>query len=120
MSSRRGLLACAVRVCALALRAYARKRSARGAARGDAILHARGARRQNEILELASPVLGSGLSKIGQAGDSGIVTPRRDWGCSGARGSDLSGGARHWSLVSAPQRPCQPWHLLHHLVDVML
>ena len=111
-------------VCALALRAYARTRSARGAARRDAILHARGALRQNEILELSSPFLRVSLrvslSKIGLAGDSGIVTPRRDRGRSGARGADLSKGAGRWSLVSAPQRPCQPWHLLHHLVDVML
>ena len=51
-------------------RAYARKRSARGTAR-----------RLNAILEHASPVLGSGLGKIGQAGhvagdhrDPGIMT----------------------------------------------
>ena len=67
---------------------YARKRSARGAAR------------RSE----------SGLGKIGP-GDSGIVTPMRDRGRSGrgARGADFvrRRGAR--ALVSVPQRPCQPW-----------
>ena len=52
--SRTALRAGAARVCALARRAYARKRSARGAARKDAILHARGVRCRNEILEHAS------------------------------------------------------------------
>ena len=79
--------ACRARVCALARHTYARKRRARGAARRDAILHARGARRWNEILEHASPVLGSGLSKIGRTGDSGIVTPKLDRGGSEARGA---------------------------------
>ena len=55
---------------------------------GDAILHARGARRRIEILEHASPVLGSGLVKmIGQADDPGIVSPRRGRGRSEARGA---------------------------------
>ena len=81
------VLAGAARVCALARRAYARKRSARGAARRDAILHSLGARRWNQTLEHASPVLGSGLNKIGRTGDSGIVTPKLDRGGSGARGA---------------------------------
>ena len=68
-------------------RTYTRR--AMRAARRDAILHARGARRRNEILENASPVLGSGLGKIGQPGDRGIVTPRRGPGRSGARGEGL-------------------------------
>ena len=60
------VLAGAARVCALARRAYARKRSARGAARRHGILYARGALRRNEILEHISPVLGSGLGKKAQ------------------------------------------------------
>ena len=52
--------------CVPARRVYAlanaRKRSARGATRRDVILQARGARRRNEILKHASPVLGSGRS----------------------------------------------------------
>ena len=69
---------------------------------------------RNEILEHASPVLGSGLGKIGLAGDPGIVTPRRGRGCSGARGADfvwgrgaliLSGGAGRGALVSGAG-PC--------------
>ena len=90
---------------AQARRAYARKRSARR----HVMLHARGALRLNEILEHASPVLGSGLSKIGRAGDSGIVTPSQDRGRSGAwgagrwsaplsaRGRSAARGAGRWS-----------------------
>ena len=70
--------------CVLARRSYARSR---GAARRDAILHARGAQRRNKIFEHASPVLGSVLGKIGQVSDSGIVTPRRGRGRQGARGA---------------------------------
>ena len=88
-----------------ARRAYARKRSARGAARRDAILHARGARRRNEILEHASPVLGSGLGKIVQAGDPGTVTPRRGAWRSGARGADFVRGR---GARGAGQRPPAP------------
>ena len=40
--------------------------------RAQAVRHARAARRRHELLEHASPVLGSGLGKIGQAGDPGI------------------------------------------------
>ena len=69
----------ACRSGALVWRAHARKRGARGAALRDAILHARGAWRRNEIPEHASPVLGSGLGKLGQAGDPGIVAPRPGW-----------------------------------------
>ena len=97
-----------------ARRAYARKRSARGAARRDAILHARGARRRNEILEHASPVLGSGLGKIVQAGDPGTVTPRRGAWRSGARGADFVRGRGARGAGQRPQRPCQPW--TKHLV----
>ena len=54
---------------------------------GHAILHERFARRRNAVLEPASPLLGSGLGKIGQAGDPGTMTPRRDRGRSGAQGA---------------------------------
>ena len=85
------------RICAQAQRAVPR----------DAILHQRGAQRlPRAILEHASPVLGSGLSKIGQTGDLGIVTPRRGRG-RGARGTGFVWG--RGALVSPPQRPCQPW-----------
>ena len=68
--------------------------------RSHAILQERGARCRNAILEHASLVLGSGLGKIGQAGDPGIVKPGRDQGRSGAR------GAGHWSAPpSAPANP---------------
>ena len=70
-----------------AQRAYSHLHGARMRARRLAILQERGVRRRNEILEDASPVLCSGLSKIGQAGDPGIVTPVRDRGRSGARGA---------------------------------
>ena len=52
----------------------------------DAILHARCALRRNANLEHASPVLGSGLGKIGQAGDPGIGTPGRGPGALGGAG----------------------------------
>ena len=53
---------------------YAHLRDARMRARRHSILQERGARRRNEILEHASPVLCSGLGKISQTGDLGIVT----------------------------------------------
>ena len=68
-----------------AQRDYAHLRDARMRARRLAVVQERGARRRNEILEHASPVLCSGLGKIGQAGDPGIVTPGRDRGRLGAR-----------------------------------
>ena len=58
MSSRAASRAGAAGVCALA--------GARMRARKHAILHERGARRRNAILEHAGPVLGSALGKIGQ------------------------------------------------------
>ena len=58
------------------------------------------ARRQNAILKHASPVLGSGLGKIGQAGDLGLVTPGHDRGRSGAWGAGRCSAA-----PSAPANP---------------
>ena len=90
-------------------RAYARERSERCTARRHAIRHGRGARRRHAILEHASPVLGSGLGKIGQAGDPGIVTrtkpnpPGRDPGAPGAGREALispkGAGAGRWSAL---------------------
>ena len=62
-----------LRLCSLVLCAYKRKCRARR----HTILPARGALSRNAILEYANPVLGSGLGKMGQAGDPGIVTHGR-------------------------------------------
>ena len=95
-----------VRICALARHANSRKRRAQ--ARDTARL-ARG------ILEHASPVLGSGLSKIGHAQVRRVN--RGSWRqgeARGARGRGALGadfspvrGAR--GAGQRPQRPCQPW-----------
>ena len=69
--------------------AYARKRGARAMLL--AMLHARGARGRNAILEHASPLLGSGLGKIRPWVTTGIVTAGRGPGRSG-RGALISPG----------------------------
>ena len=61
------------------------------ACRRGAHMRASAARVANEILELASPVLGSGLGNTGQAGDAGVVTPGRE---SAARPAALGGAGR--------------------------
>ena len=79
--------------------------------RAQAVRHARVARRRHELLEHASPVLGSGLGKIGQAGDPGVVTspagpPGRGPRRSGARGAGAlisPGGSGRGALSSVPQ-----------------
>ena len=74
------------------------------------ILQERGARRRDAILEHASVVLGSALGKIGQAGDPGVVQARPGaLGDAGRGALILPGGAGRGALISAPQRPCQPW-----------
>jgi len=80
-------------------------------ARKHAILHERGARRQNAILEHADPVLGSALGKIGQGstGDGDALAKPGALGGAGRGALILPGGAGRGALVSAPQRPCQPW-----------
>ena len=52
-----------------------------------ATLHGRNTRHWHAILEHASPVLGSGLGKIGQAGQQGIVKHGRGCMGLGARGA---------------------------------
>ena len=106
--------------------AFAHLRGPRMRERRHAIQQERGARRRIEILEHASPVLCSGLGKIGQAGDPtdpGIVTPRQDPGRSGAQGADF---ARGRGGRGAGQRPPAPlstlllpfqagcWHPFNH------
>ena len=100
----------------MSLRAPSRAGGARVCARHRrAMKHARGARRRHSILEYASPILGSGLVKIGQAGDPGIVTspgPRGPApgtpGDAGCRALLWPGGVWRGALFSAPPRPCQP------------
>ena len=90
---------------------FARKRSARGAARRHAILHARGVRRLNEILELASPVLGN----KGQAADPGIVTHGQGPGSLGARGAGrwfLPGARGAGAAQRPPSAPANPADLV--------
>ena len=72
-------------------------------------LQERRAQRRNEILEHASPVLGSDLGKIGQAGDPGILKPGRNLGRSPLGGAGrgaliLPRGAGRWP----GQRPLAP------------
>ena len=114
---------CSILHCVPALCAYASKgclyMHARAACRdSDTTLHTRGAWGWNNmILDHASPVLGSGLGKIGQAGDPWIVTPRslrRGWGRAGLAGRwvlILSWGSQlgkwRWSVV-ATQSPPEP------------
>ena len=80
-------------------------------ARKHAILHERGARRRNAILEHAGPVLGSNLGKIGQGstGDGDAQARPGALGGAGRGALILPWGAGRGALVSAPQRPCQPW-----------
>ena len=85
--------------------AYARKRGAR--AMLFAMLHARGARGRNAILEHASPLLGSGLGKIGPWMTPGIVTAGRGPGRSG-RGAWSAGFARGRG-PSAYANPAHYW-----------
>ena len=90
------------------LAAYARRASAHAM-----MLHTRGLRRWIANFEHASPALGLCLSKIGQAGQPGIVTHGRGLGRSGARGAGRGAlisprGAVRGVLVSTPQRPCLP------------
>ena len=91
----------------LAQRAYAHLRCARMRARRHAILPECCARRWNVILELASPVLGSGVGKIVQADDPGIVKPGA-LGGAGRGALILPGVAGRWALVSAPSAPANP------------
>ena len=114
--------------CSIACRRSLRLRTcaARVCAKGGTRYSKSGARRRIEILEHASPVLCSGLGKIGQAGDPtdpGIVTPRQDPGRSGAQGADF---ARGRGGRGAGQRPPAPlstlllpfqagcWHPFNH------
>ena len=71
------------------------------------MLHARGALLLNVILEHASPVLGSGLGKIGQVGDQGTLARARPVALGGAGHGQLisPGGAGHGALFSAPPAP---------------
>ena len=87
------------RVCALARRAYARKR-ARSTARRHLILHACRARRRKAILEHASPDLGSGRS--GARARPGAL------GGAGCWMLILPGGVGRGVLISAPKHPCKP------------
>ena len=86
---------------------FARKRSARGAARRHAILHARGVWR----LELASLVLGN----KGQAADPGIVTHGQGAGSLGARGAGrwfLPGALGAGAAQRHPSAPANPADLV--------
>ena len=74
--------------------------------------HARGVRHRHAILEDASPVLGSGLGKTGQAGDPGEVPGEARgarwpgaWGADFARGHGALGAGQR---SRAAERPCQP------------
>ena len=96
----------------------------RDTARRHAMRLAHGARRQHAILEHASPVLGSGLGKIGQAAeaDDNLTRDRDQVQARSARARPgapvgagrgaliATGGAARGALISVPERPCRPWH----------